>query len=202
MAGYKTPDDLFVNATTKNDQIVRQRESYQQKNLDSSSRAKLGIGTNTSSTFPKFKPNEIFEKSCQVFTDLDSITNTVSGDQRQGNPDFQKDVALDSRGASDNLFGDLANAKDLPNKKGPNIVVPDIDKLNSGSIETTATEPVGGEHDKSRGFGWSDDRNEEGADSAVIGSYFSKHYSATAISQSPPVLGEANDQGSDDPIDY
>lgn len=198
MAGYKTPDGLFVNATTQNDQIERQRESYEQKNLDSSSRAKLGIGTNTSSTFPKFKPDEIFEKSCQVFTELDSITNN----QRQGNPDFQKDVALDSRGASDNLFSDLENAEDLPNKKGPNIVVPDIDKLNSGSIETTASEPVGGEHDKSRGFGWSDDRNEEGTSSAVIGSYFSKHYNATAISQNPPVLGEANDQGSNDPIDY
>lgn len=202
MAGYKTPDGLFVNATTQNDQIVRQRESYQQKNLDNSSRAELGIGTNTSSTFPKFKPNEIFAKSCDVFSELDSITNTASGDQRQGNPDFQKDVALDSRGASDNLFSEVENAKDLPNKKGPNIVVPDIDKLNSGSIETTATEAVGGEHDKSRGFGWSDDRNNEGEQSSVIGSYFSKHYNATGTSQNPPTLGEANDQGSNDPIDY
>ena len=35
MAGYKAPDDIFINATAINNQIKDQREKYQEKKSSS-----------------------------------------------------------------------------------------------------------------------------------------------------------------------
>ena len=39
MAGYRKADGLFTNATTKNDQIDRQRSAYKDRN-----QSEMGIG--------------------------------------------------------------------------------------------------------------------------------------------------------------
>ena len=189
MAGYRKADDLFTNATTKNDQIVRQRAAYQDRN-----QSEMGIGSDTSNIFVGFDADEIFNTSVEEFNTLDLTSNVANG-----NPDFEGVVSMNSSGATAGMYDDLSNAKDKPNKKGPNLIIPDLDQLIQGSV-TEASDQVSSRFEN-KGFGWRDDRNEPGTETATIGQYFSKHYNSTGESDSKPVLGEAKNLG-EDPIDY
>ena len=66
MAGYRKADGLFTNATTKNDQIDRQRAAYKDRN-----QSEMGIGSDTSNIFVGFDADEIFNTSVEEFNTLD-----------------------------------------------------------------------------------------------------------------------------------
>ena len=189
MAGYRKADGLFTNATTKNDQIDRQRAAYKDRN-----QSEMGIGSDTSNIFVGFDADDIFNTSVQEFNTLDVISNVANG-----NPDFEGIVSMNSAGATPDMYDDLSNAKDKPNKKGPNLIIPDLDQVIQGSV-AEASDQVSTRFEN-KGFGWRDDRNEPGTATATIGQYFSKHYNSTGESDSKPVLGEAKDLG-EDPINY
>lgn len=189
MAGYRRAGVGFTNATTKNDQMDRQRDAYRSRNEARSSSPELGVGHDTSTLFRFDNDNgldSVFAQSVSTFESLD-VSQGI-GDQ---NPDFQRQPSLDSL-SSRTMFNDLENAIDKPNKKGPNLAVPDINQLQSGAIVAGSEEAQGSENDRARGFGWEDNRNSEGSTAATIGTYFSKHYNSTDASENKPVLGEAN----------
>ncbi len=194
MAGYRKADGLFTNATTKNDQIVRQREKLEASNNQFHRSADLGIGSDTSNIFVGFDADQILEDSTTVFNALDIASNIPSG-----NPDFEGLVSMNSMGVTPDVYGDIGNAKDKPNKKGPNLLIPDLDQLIQGSV-SEASESVSTRFEN-KGFGWRDDRNEPGTATATIGQYFSKHYNHTGESAEKPVFGEAKDL-IEDVIDY
>ena len=189
MAGYRKADGLFTNATTKNDQIDRQRAAYKDRN-----QSEMGVGSDTSHIFFGFDADDILNTSVQEFNTLDVISNVANG-----NPDFEGIVSMNNAGATPEMYDDLSNAKDKPNKKGPNLIIPDLDQLIQGSV-TEASDQVSTRFEN-KGFGWRDDRNEPATPTATIGQYFSKHYNSTGESDSKPVLGEAKNLG-EDPIDY
>ena len=189
MAGYRKADGLFTNATTKNDQIDRQRAAYKDRN-----QSEMGVGSDTSHIFFGFDADDILNTSVQEFNTLDVISNVANG-----NPDFEGIVSMNNAGATPEMYDDLSNAKDKPNKKGPNLIIPDLDQLIQGSV-TEASDQVSTRFEN-KGFGWRDDRNEPSTPTATIGQYFSKHYNSTGESDSKPVLGEAKNLG-EDPIDY
>ncbi len=189
MAGYRKADGLFTNATTKNDQIDRQRAAYRDRN-----QSEMGIGSDTSSIFAGPTADEIFSLSVEEFNTLDLTSNVANG-----NPDFEGVVSMNSSGATSGMYNDLSNAKDKPNKKGPNLVIPDLDQVIQGSVPETSDQVS--TRFENKGFGWRDNRNEPGTETATIGQYFSKHYNSTGESDSKPVLGEAKNLG-EDPIDY
>ena len=144
--------------------------------------------------FPSFVAQEIYDRSVEEFQDLDIVSPG-------GNPDFASGGnLLDSRNF--NLFGNVSSQIDKPNEKGPNLVAPDINNL------STPTPNQESSNFTNRGFGWRDDRNEPGTDTARIGEYFSKHYNSTGNAQAGipvPVFGEAKDQGTQanpDAINY
>ena len=194
MAGYRKADDLFTNATTKNDQIVRQREALEASNNQFHRSADLGIGSDTSNIFKGFDADKILDAAVNTLNDLDITSNVANG-----NPDFEGAVSMNSAGAETSMYDDLSNAKDKPNKKGPNLVIPNLDQVIQGSVPETSDQVS--TRFENKGFGWRDDRNEPGTATATIGQYFSKHYSSTGESDSKPVLGEAKNLG-EDPIDY
>jgi hypothetical protein len=200
MAGYRRAGaGQFTNATTINDQMDRQRAAYRSRNEARRSSPELGVGHDTSSLFRFDDDNgldSVFAQSVSTFESLD-ISQGV-GDQ---NPDFQRQPSLDSL-SSRTMFNDLENAIDKPNKKGPNLAVPDINKLQSGAIVPGSEAPQGAENNRSRGFGWEDGRNVEGSGEATIGSYFSRHYNAQNTSQIKPIFGEAKSPLGDTNIDY
>jgi hypothetical protein len=189
MAGYRKADDLFTNATTKNDQIDRQRSAYKDRNQN-----EMGIGSNSSNIFTGFDADQILEDSTTVFNALDIASNIPSG-----NPDFEGLVSMNSMGVTPDIYGDIGNVKDKPNEKGPNLLVPDINQVIQGSVPD-ASDTINTRFEN-KGFGWRDDRNEPGNIAATIGQYFSKHYNSTTTPVDKPVLGEAKDLG-DDPINY
>ena len=176
MAGYRKADGLFTNATTKNDQIVRQRSAYKDRN-----QTEMGIGTDTSSIFTGFNGDEILDASVEILNNLDLTSES-------GNPDFVSSIDFSHRN-SESMYNDLDNAKDKPNKKGPNLIVPDLDQVIQGSVPE-ASDQIGSRFEN-KGFGWRDDRNEPSTQTATIGQYFSKHYNHTAESSDNPTLGEA-----------
>ena len=192
MAGYRRADGLFTNATTKNDQIDRQREKLEASNNLFQRSPDLGIGSDTSNIFSGFNADEILEAAVDTLSKLDL-------ESENGNPDFIGSIDFSHRTGGTSLYDDLSSAKDKPNKKGPNLVIPDLDQLIQGSV-TEASDQVSTRF-VNKGFGWRDDRNEPGTATATIGQYFSKHYNSTGESDSKPVLGEAKDLG-EDPIDY
>lgn len=186
MAGYKQAgNEEFINATTFNKQIERQREAYQGGDTST-----MGVYT-PSNIFPDDSSN-ILEKSvlAMKFNDL------AIG---RGNPDFQVGASM-SNIKSRSMFDDLSEAKDQPNKKGPNLIAPDINNL-TAPTESTASIP---EDRQNKGFGWRDERNEPSTPAATIGTYFSRHYNDTGdnSSVSKPVFGEAQSPENDDRIDY
>ena len=154
----------------------------------------MGIGSDTSNIFVGFDADEIFNTSVEEFNTLDLTSNVANG-----NPDFEGVVSMNSSGATSGMYDDLSNAKDKPNKKGPNLLIPDLDQVIQGSV-AEASDQVSTRFEN-KGFGWRDDRNEPGTETATIGQYFSKHYNSTGESDSKPVLGEAKNLG-EDPIDY
>ena len=181
MAGYrKAGAGTFTNATTTNDQMDRQREKYQERPENAGS--ERGVARDTKQLFSNM-PDDIFSLSVNVFEELDRFVFEVGG----GNPDFQNGADLSSLRAGEfsNMFGDVENRSDKPNKKGPNLVAPNIDNLS----EETATQQSS--QFEERGFGWRDDRNEPATETARIGTYFSRHYNSTGASDNKPVLGEA-----------
>ena len=186
MAGYRRAGaNSFTNATTFNDQIVRQRDEYRAKNQARNlNRENLGIARDTSALFPSFVAQDIYDRSVEEFQDLDIVSPG-------GNPDFASGGnLLDSRNF--NLFGNVSSQIDKPNEKGPNLVAPDINNL------STPTPNQESSRFTNRGFGWRDGRNEPGTDTARIGEYFSKHYNSTGSAQlniPVPVFGEAKDPG-------
>ena len=189
MAGYRKADGLFTNATTKNDQIDRQRSAYKDRN-----QSEMGIGSDTSNIFVGFDADDILNTSVQEFNTLDVISNVANG-----NPDFEGIVSMNNAGITPDMYNDISNAKDKPNKKGPNLFIPDLDQLIQGSV-SEASESVSTRFEN-KGFGWRDDRNEPGTATATIGQYFSKHYNHTGESAEKPVFGEAKDL-IEDVIDY
>ena len=185
MAGYRRAgENSFTNATTFNDQIVRQRDQYKVKNITRNSRENLGIARDTNRLFPSFVPQEIYDRSVEEFNGLDIFAVG-------GNPDFgSNDTSLDSDNFS--LYDDIRLQKDRPNQKGPNLIAPDINNLSTPTAEQESSRFT------NRGFGWRDGRNEPGTDAARIGEYFSKHYNSTGDASADipvPVLGEAKDPG-------
>jgi len=190
MAGYRKADGLFTNATTKNDQIDRQRSAYKDRN-----QSEMGIGSDTSNIFVGFDADDILNTSVQEFNTLDVISNVANG-----NPDFEGIVSMNNNaGITPDMYDDISNAKDKPNKKGPNLLIPDLDQLIQGSV-SEASESVSTRFEN-KGFGWRDDRNEPGTATATIGQYFRKHYNHTGESAEKPVFGEAKDL-IEDVIDY
>jgi hypothetical protein len=201
MAGYRRAGDEFTNATTKNDQIERQREAYIARNQARSVSDDLGIGSDTSTIFSFDDPdglNTVFSQSVEVFNALDSGLYIAGS-----NPDFTGRISQRSEGTV-SMYDDLGQQLDKPNKKGFNLASPEIDSLSRGPgvVVVGLDEPLGGENDKLRGFGWNyPGKNEEGTTTLIIGTYFSRHYNSTDVSSEPPVLGESKDFDSD-PIDY
>lgn len=192
MAGYRKAGDLFTNATTKNDQIDRQREALEASNNQFHRSADLGIGSDTSNIFVGFDADDILDAAVNILGDLDL-------ESENGNPDFVGAIDFSHRTGGTSIYDNLSNAKDKPNKKGPNLVIPDLDQVIQGSVPETSDQVS--TRFENKGFGWRDDRNEPGTDTATIGQYFSKHYSSTGESELPPVLGESKDLG-EDPINY
>jgi len=186
MAGYRKADDLFTNATTKNDQIDRQRAAYKDRN-----QTEMGIGTDTSNIFVGFDASDILSTSVDVLNNLDITSES-------GNPDFISSIDF-THSNRENLYNDVSNAKDKPNTKGPNLLIPDLNQVIQGSVPA-ASDQVSTRF-TNKGFGWRDDRNEPASETATIGQYFSKHYNHTGESSSKPAFGEAKDLG-DDPISY
>jgi hypothetical protein len=191
MAGYRRAGaGTFTNATTINDQMDRQREDYQEHNRArvSSELQNLGVARDMSNLFPGFVAQEIYDRSVEEFKDLDFL---AAG----GNPDFgPTGVKLDNDGTP--MFTNVDLQSDRPNKKGPNLIAPDINDPTFTNSEQSSTQF------ENRGFGWRDDRNEPGTEPARIGEYFSKHYKADGSNLEPPVLGEAKSPASDTNIDY
>lgn len=189
MAGYRAPGARFTNATTTNNQIEDQRTAYQSRGENFGS--DRGVAR---STTPLFRmPDGIFEASVDTFNELDS---SVGG----GNPDFIDGESLRSIGAGrtdeGTMFNDVAAQVDRPNKKGPNLIAPDIDDATFTNTDQQTSQFT------ERGFGWSDGRNNAGEETARIGKFFSKHYNATDLSQNKPVFGEAKNPAEDPKIDY
>lgn len=185
MAGYrKSGDNEFVNATTFNDQIIRQREAYKDRN-----QSEMGIGS-VSSVFPDVR--------AEVFGDSVAVMNSLDITYENGNPDFIAALDFENNKAA-TMYDDLENAKDKPNKKGPNLIAPDINNLTAETANQAGTP----EDRQNRGFGWRDERNEPSTPAATIGTYFSKHYN-TSGDDNPnrPVLGEAKNPDQDPFINY
>jgi hypothetical protein len=189
MAGYrKAGVGQFTNATTINDQMDRQREEYQGRPENAGS--ERGIARDTTQLFSNM-PDDIFSSSVNVFEELDNFA-------LRGNPDFQTGANLSSLGAGEfvNMFSDVENRIDKPNKKGPNLVAPNINNLS----EETSTQQTSQFNE--RGFGWRDGRNEPATETARIGTYFSRHYNAEGAPENKPILGEAKSPEDDQNIEY
>ncbi len=186
MAGYrKSGSEDFVNATSFNKQIERQREAYKGGSI-----SEMGVYTSQS----------IFPDRSQIV--LDAAVNTMKSLDLQselGNPDFNPHIDL-AHSNSLSLYDDLENAKDKPNKKGPNLISPDINNL-SAPTQDQASIP---EERQNKGFGWKDDRNEVTNPASTIGTYFSRHYNSSGDDTSVvlPVLGEAKNPEDDPNISY
>ena len=196
MAGYRTSGNDYVNATAINTQIVKQREAYNTtsgQTLDFSNGdpgAGMGIARSTTPLFSM--PTGIAAESFSIFKDLDTSSSQGAD---EFNPDFPNGVSMSSD-ESLNIFDDVQNQPDNPDKKGPNLIVaPDINNLSIMTTQSTAYSQF-----KNRGFGWKDDRNEPGTEPARIGEYFSKHY--TSSGSEKPTLGEAKSPSNDTNIDY
>lgn len=186
MAGYRKAEaEDFVNATTFNKQIERQRRNYQ-----GGSTSTMGVASEYS-VFPD-RRQEVLDSSVDVMNSLDTSSGI-------GNPDFElgRDLSHKQR---ENMYDDLGNAIDLPNKKGPNLVAPDINNLSAPTQNQTSIPS----DRQNRGFGWRDDRNEPDSSASTIGTYFSRHYNSSGDNNdvSPPVMGEAKNPESDINIDY
>ena len=185
MAGYKRSGaGEFVNATTFNSQIVRQREAYKDRN-----QSEMGVASEYS-VFPDNRL-DIFEDSVEIMNSLD-ITSEL------GNPDFISQIDFSSK-LTEDMYNDLENAVDKPNQKGPNLIAPDINNL-SAPTENQASIP---QDRQNRGFGWRDDRNEPSTPASTIGTYFSRHYNASGSDAVVrPVFGEAKNPETDPNINY
>ena len=187
MAGYrKSGEKQFVNATTFNDQIKTQRNAYQ-----GGSTSTMGIASDYS-VFPD-RREEVLVSSVDTMNSLD-----LSLPSETGNPDFIPSVDFNSN-RSLSMYADLDNAKDRPNKKGPNLIAPDINNITAPTTDQAGTP----EERQNKGFGWRDERNEPATPAATIGTYFSKHYSLNGNdSSAKPVLGEAKSPENDPFIKY
>lgn len=186
MAGYrKSGSSDFVNATSFNEQIKRQREAYKGGSI-----SEMGVYS-SQSIFPD-RSQEVLEASVSTMKELD-----LRGEL--GNPDFIPQLDF-THSDSQSIFDDLENAKDKPNKKGPNLISPDINNLASPT-ENQATIP---DERQNKGFGWRDDRNEPSEPASTIGTYFSRHYNSSGSdsSVSLPILGEAKSPDEDPNINY
>lgn len=185
MAGYrKSGDGDFVNATTFNKQIVRQRREYQ-----GGSTSTMGIASEYS-VFPD-RSEEVLTASVDTMNSLDLMSE-------QGNPDFTPSIDFANNRAL-SMYDDLGSAKDKPNKKGPNLIAPDINNITAETADQAGTP----EERQNRGFGWRDERNEPATPAATIGTYFSRHYNSTGnASVTPPTLGEAKSPENDPFIKY
>ncbi len=199
MAGYKAPDDQFINATTKNDQIQKQRDAYTSRPQNAVKI--LGIGADTSITFPGFNADEILAASFNEVKKLDDLSN--DSPDSYGNPDWSGTVNMNNVDAL-TMYDKVEEAEDKPGLKGPNLAPPDLDKLIEGAIEAGSSETIGEDFVKNRGFGWRDDRNNPGTERATIGKYFSKHYSYSENPRSSlTVFGESkNTEDNSDVINY
>jgi len=196
MAGYRAPGNKFTNATTKNNQMDDQRAKYQEKNEARTVSEKLGIARSDLASLFRFDVgglDNIFEASISTFEDLDSRVG-------EGNPDFNNGTSLRSIGAGrtaeGTMFSDVTEQADKPNKKGPNLIAPNINDATFANNDQQTSQFT------ERGFGWSDKRNNAGEESARIGKFFSKHYSALGASEDSPVFGEAKSPDPDTNIDY
>lgn len=187
MAGYrKSGAEDFVNATTFNRQIVRQREAYQ-----GGSTSIMGIASDYS-VFPD-RRKDVFDSSVDTMNSLD-----LSLPAETGNPDFIPSVDFSSN-RSLSMYDDLGSAKDKPNKKGPNLIAPDINNITAETADQAGIP----EERQNKGFGWRDERNEPATSAATIGTYFSRHYNSTGdASVTLPILGEAKNPKNDPFIKY
>ena len=185
MAGYrKSGENQFVNATTFNDQIERQRAEYQ-----GGSTSIMGIASDYS-VFPD-RREEVLASSVETLNELDLSSE-------DGNPDFIPSIDFANNRAL-SMYEDLGNAKDKPNKKGPNLIAPDINNITAPASDQAGIP----EERQNKGFGWRDDRNEPATPVATIGTYFSKHYSLTGNdAAAKPILGEAKSPENDPFIKY
>jgi hypothetical protein len=191
MAGYKTPGaDQFVNATTINSQIKDQRSKLEESNQLSNSSPDLGIARDVTGLFSFGEDNsleDIFNQSVQTFNLLDLAAES-------GNPDFGPATTMSNNPGTLQMYNDVSNQLDKPNRKGPNLAAPDI----NDPTFTSPTEESVGSRFINKGFGWRDERNEPSTATARIGEYFSKHYKSDGESLNPPVFGEAKDPGAQD----
>ena len=178
MAGYRrTGAGDHVNATTLNEQMIRQRRAYQAR----SENAETAFGVySTSNIFPN-NMGEIFENSLSVSQELDE-EYSISG-ENPGNPDFTSSIKFDYSKTTE-MFENLEVQIDKPNKLGPNLLVPDVNNL------SVATERQVSARFLNKGYGWRDERNDPGSEQSTIGTYFKNHYTSGA---NKPTLGESND---------
>ena len=177
MAGYRrTGAGDHVNATTSNKQMEFQRSAYQARPEN----AETAFGVYSASNIFPNNMGEIFESSLIVAQDLDEEYSVSSTDP--GNPDFTSSIKFDYSQTRE-IFGNLSEPIDRPNKLGPNLLVPDVNNL------SVATERQVSARFLNKGYGWRDERNDPGSEQSTIGTYFKKHYS----SGEKPTLGESND---------
>lgn len=188
MAGYRRAGaNTFTNATTINDQMDRQREDYKINNQAAQVSESLGVAR---STTPLFRmPDDVFAASVDIFNLLDLAAAS-------GNPDFGPSNTMSNNPGATQIFNDVGNQSDKPNKKGPNLIAPDINDPTFTNNTQSSTQF------EDRGWGWRDGRNEPGTETARIGEYFSKHYKADGQNLVKPVLGEAKSPEADTKINY
>lgn len=185
MAGYRrTGDKDHVNATTFNEQMKHQRQAYQNRREN----AETAFGVYSASNIFPNNMGEIFESSLNVAQELDEEYSPDG--ENPGNPDFTRSIRFDYRQSTE-MFDNLSEPIDKPNKLGPNLLVPDVNNL------SVATEGQVSARFLNKGYGWRDERNDPGSEESTIGTYFKNHYTS---GDNKPILGESNDFNNS--IDY
>lgn len=138
---------MGANATMTNEQALTQRTSFKENF------GNKGVARDLSSIF-----TDNCKPSVGVFNESKAEFNKTTVDLGQ-NVDFQYKVDLTYKGAAD-MLDSTNDAKDEPNRKGPNLRVPILNP--DGSVEVHGEGTVSPEAGGNRGFGTKISTNEEG----------------------------------------
>ena len=199
MAGYNGRTSQS-NATTSNDQMIRQRKAINETTsqgisddaLNNENVAGYGIAKSQAALFSGPTSEEIISGSFNLF--LEEVAAS-------SNPDFHTRFKPDTFRSNDQIINNAKarrnDALDRPAiGSGPNLKAQDINKVIQGTIveeETVGTGLEGG-----RGFGVRDPEDK----SLVMGSYFKERYSINSDDPSSTVTKGERDSVPDDPYNY
>jgi len=183
MAGYNGRTSQS-NATTSNDQIIRQRAAINvrtaqglgEEEINNQTKAGYGIAKSQSALFSGPTPEEIISGSFGLFLDDVEASN---------NPDFHTKFSPSDM----QTFNQIKVNAPIPNDSpaigsGPNLKALDIDDVIKGSLPTEAIPNVGNGLEGSRGFGWQDSKHT----TTTIGSYLKNKYSVDSTDASETVI--------------